>query len=360
MKIGVSLLFQNVHDDLPDGDVIKGDVDLAILADELGFDYVSCVEHHFDSYSMCPDNFQILAYIAAKTKNIELQTGAVILPWNDPLRVAEHLIVLDHLSDGRVAFGAGRGLAKMEYEGFGEDMNESRERFDESLAMVMKALETGYIEGEGPFYKQEKTKLRPEPRGSFEGRTFSVAMSPSSAEAAAEAGTAMLLFPSKPIEQEAEGIEAYRRRFEESHGTKAPNVTFSDLTYCDSDSDLADRIMLEYGLRQHHSFYGHYSIAGDHWDSTKGYESYQAITQALLNTDAAASTKVYNDVQAYGTPEQIIETVRERVEILGPDMNTTFNFSWGGIPYEKVESSIRLFAKEALPELKEIEKSAVA
>ena len=61
----------------------------AIEAEAMGFDFVGPVEHHFTDYAACPDPFQMLAYVAAKTKTIKLMTAAVILPWNDPLRVVE-------------------------------------------------------------------------------------------------------------------------------------------------------------------------------------------------------------------------------------------------------------------------------
>src|SRR5262249_27235162 len=67
----------------------------ARLAEELGFDVLWAVEHHFNDYSFCPDNLQLMAYLAALCPNIDLGTAAVILPWNDPLRVAEKAIVLD-------------------------------------------------------------------------------------------------------------------------------------------------------------------------------------------------------------------------------------------------------------------------
>ena len=65
----------------------QGEIALAVLADELGFDSVWAVEHHFDDYSMCPDNLQLMSYLAGRTSTIKLGTGAVILPWNDPVRV---------------------------------------------------------------------------------------------------------------------------------------------------------------------------------------------------------------------------------------------------------------------------------
>src|SRR5690606_17966841 len=129
-----------------------------------------------------------LSYIAARTQRVELLTTAVILPWNDPLRVAEKMIFLDHMSDGRAAFGIGRGLAKKEYDAFGIDMAESRERFNEAAELAMRALETGIAEGDGTYYKQPRIEIRPRPLKSFADRFYCVAMSTDSVPICAELG----------------------------------------------------------------------------------------------------------------------------------------------------------------------------
>ena len=98
----------------------------------MGFDFVAPVEHHFTDYAACPDNIQVLTYIAAKTKTIKLMTGAVILPWNDPLRVVEKTAMLDILSEGRMILGMGRGAARREFKAFRVDLADSREMFDEA------------------------------------------------------------------------------------------------------------------------------------------------------------------------------------------------------------------------------------
>lgn len=76
------------------------------------------VEHHFYDYSFCPDNTEWLAYIAGRTSRVDVGTAAVIMPWNEPLRVAEKVALLDHLSNGRLRFGMGRGLSRREYSHF--------------------------------------------------------------------------------------------------------------------------------------------------------------------------------------------------------------------------------------------------
>src|SRR3954453_17565848 len=152
MRVGVQMIFQSwgYGDDVTDSDVYADEIRLGVLADELGFHALWPVEHHFNDYSFCPDNTVFLAHMAARTPRILLGTGAVILPWNDPLRVAEKIPLLDPLSGGRVLFGMGRGLARCEYAGFGIPMDESRDRFDESARMVLDALATGVIKGDGP------------------------------------------------------------------------------------------------------------------------------------------------------------------------------------------------------------------
>ncbi len=152
MQVGLLMVFQNFEDGTTDQQAWERDIHLGGLAEPLGFDTLSAVEHHFFNYAMSPDNLQYLSYMAAHTEKIKLLTGAVILPWNDPLRVVERMIVLDHLSKGRALFGIGRGLARREYDNFGVDMNEARDRFDEAAEMIISGLETGVVEGDGPYY----------------------------------------------------------------------------------------------------------------------------------------------------------------------------------------------------------------
>ena len=105
------------------------------------------------------------------------------MPWHDPLRVAERICLLDNVSKGRLRFGVGRGLSRREYEPFRYvEMDESRGRFDEGTAMVIEALKTGFIEGDGPFFPQQRTEIRPRPERPFDDRFYTVASSDDSVE----------------------------------------------------------------------------------------------------------------------------------------------------------------------------------
>ncbi len=130
MKVGVSLsiLAQAGRSDVA---VYKEHLELGDLAEPLGFDSIFALEHHFTGYSMSPAPVQLLSYFAGRTKRVQLGTAVIVLPWHDPIRVAESIALLDVLCGGRCLFGFGRGAASVEYAGFRIPMEEARPRFVE-------------------------------------------------------------------------------------------------------------------------------------------------------------------------------------------------------------------------------------
>ena len=107
MHLGMAAIFQNPENHITDGEVYANELRLAALAEPLGFDSVWGVEHHFTDYTMCPDVLQFLTYMAGRTQRIKLGSMVVVLPWHDPVRVAEQVSMLDHISEGRLILGMG-------------------------------------------------------------------------------------------------------------------------------------------------------------------------------------------------------------------------------------------------------------
>lgn len=353
MQVGVQMVFQafGYGPDMTDGRVVAEELALAALADELGFDALWPVEHHFEDYSFCPDNVVLLANLAARTRTIKLGTGAVILPWNDPLRVAEKISLLDHLADGRVLFGVGRGLARREYAGFGIPMDESRDRFDESARMVIDALETGFIEGGGPHFPQPRTAIRPRPERSFRDRFFCVAMSPDSVLAAADLGARMVVFSQRPWADQATAMATYRDRFRMLHGRDPGPPVTCDFLYCDADAARAEDKAHEHIAGYLASVMQHYELESDHFKGAKGYESYGNAVDLMKAIGLDKLCEMYLGVNAWGTPDQIIERLRERQEVIG-DYDLTACFRFAGLPYDDAERSMRTFAAEVMPVLR--------
>jgi alkanesulfonate monooxygenase SsuD/methylene tetrahydromethanopterin reductase-like flavin-dependent oxidoreductase (luciferase family) len=352
MDVGVLLVFQNWHEDLSDAEMFRQETELGVLAEQYGFDSVWAVEHHFDDYSMCPDNLQLLSYLAAKTSRIKLGTGAVILPWNDPLRVVEKVAMLDILSEGRVLFGMGRGLAKMEYEGFREDMNASRGKFDEAAPLIIRGLQHGYVENDGPIFMQPRTNVRPAPEAGREwaDRLYGVAMSPDSVPAVAKVGARMMTFIQFPAEQHAPAMERYREVYRETHHREPGPIVTQDFVYCHEDPEVAERTAREYLSRYFLSVIKHYDFAGSHWRETKGYEAYQVGADMIREAGMEAAGAGYADTQIWGTPEQIVEKYRHRLEVFG-DHQPNVAPSFAGLPFDKVRASLELFGEKVVPEL---------
>ena len=339
--------------DVTDAQVYREEVELARMADDLGFSVIWAVEHHFDGYSFVPDNALMAAHLAATCKNADVGTAAFILPWHDPLRVAERITMLDHLTDGRLRIGFGRGAARMEFNGFREgSMDESRDRFNESIDIILRALETGIIEGDGPFYKQPPTPLRPKPERSFKGRIYSVANSEDSLKNTARLGARLMMPADKSWRSRMPGIEMYREMYKDLHREDAPRPLCTDYTVCTADADKAHDMAFEYLGGVLDSSWRHYEFKGDHFATTKGYERYADNADALRRTDRDVFLeKIFLGACTWGTPDQILERLKYRHDMLGGfEMSTGFRI--GGLPFEDAKESLRLFGTEVLPVMK--------
>lgn len=352
MDVGIQLFFNNFEDGRTDRDVWKEDVEVASWAEPMGLDFISGVEHHFHSYAVSPDNVSFLSYMAAKTKRIKLMTGAVILPWNDPVRVTERMIQLDHLSGGRVLFGMGRGLARREYERFGVDMNESRGRFDEAAKMITRALETGILESDGPYYRRAPLEIRPKPFASFKGRTACVAMSSDSVPICAELGAAMMCFASKPWDQMASQVDTYNSLYDKYHKTARPKPIFTNFMFCDESQDRAAEMAHTYMGNYYDDLMVHYEIAGTHWKAIKGYGDYASGSEELAKLNSYEAGKAaYVQVNDFGTPNRILEEYERRRKLLG-EFDMLLCVAYGGMKLGDIEKSMRLYTQKVLPELK--------
>lgn len=351
MKVGILQIFQNYLGRGDDPEVVRSEMRLGLLAEELGFDRVWAVEHHFTDYAACPDNVAYLSWLAGRTERIGLGTGAVIVPWNDPLRVAEKVTLLDHLSGGRAVLGLGRGLSRIEYGHFGIDMSESRERFDEGAAMIIDALEKGFIEGSGPYYPQPRTPIRPRPLSGIRDRLYCVGMSPDSVDAAARLGGRLMTFTQVAWPLYKDGpLKQYRDAYRKHHGREAPPPLTGDLMYCHADRKVAEEKGLEYMTNYFLTIVRHYEIMSDHFKDTKGYDSYASAAEAFKAVGLETAARAYCSVNSWGDPERHLAELRARFELLGEFELNLISY-YGGMSLEEAEASLRLFAAEVLPEV---------
>jgi alkanesulfonate monooxygenase SsuD/methylene tetrahydromethanopterin reductase-like flavin-dependent oxidoreductase (luciferase family) len=348
----MGVIFQGQGEGRTDRNVYRHELRLADLAEPLGFESLWGVEHHFTDYTMCPDVLQVLTWFAARTERIQLGSMVVVLPWHDPLRVAEQVVVLDHLSSGRLILGIGRGLGRVEFEGFGVNQEDSRGIFVESAQMLLEGLERGTCEFDGKFVRQVRRELRPRPFKSFRGRTYAAAVSPESSEIMARLGIGILIIPQKPWDMVVKELHDYRSVFSAVNGVEAPPPIVAGWVFCDADAGRAEERARMYMGEYYRSVIRHYELVGEHLTRMKGYESYKAVQERISQPGGAdLMVEFFLSLQVWGTPDQCYEKIVGTIDRTGGEAFTGV-FSYGAMPYDMAEASLRLFARDVMPELK--------
>ena len=138
-------------------------IEQAELADALGYDTFFVAEHHFHQYGAVPNPAVMLAALAQRTKRLRLGSAISILTFHHPLTVAESYAMVDVLSGGRLVLGVGSGYLKHEFAGYAVDPAEKRERFDEALDIVRRALAGEEISAKGRFSAVDAVRINVRP-----------------------------------------------------------------------------------------------------------------------------------------------------------------------------------------------------
>lgn len=371
MKVGVSLFAQNYVDWdrfeaaearasaesvpqlVPDAQIYQEQFRIGKLVEPLGFDSLWTVEHHFTPYTMVNNPTQFLAYFAGSTQRIDMGTMVVVLPWHDPIMVAEGYVTLDHMLNGRrLKVGMGRGLGIREYNGHRVPMDESRERFKESLDVLRAAFTQEWFSYEGQYHNIGRISLRPRPRpnNTLLENLYIAWGSPTSMPVAAHENCKPLFIPQRLWEQHMQELGEYNRIRVEEHGWKPERPTVVCWVYCaETDAEA------EEGARQYLTEYGdsalrHYQFLGEHLQGLKGYEYYAQMAKAMpaaraANSDTAA---IYLQNNIWGSPKTCVEKLERVNNMMGADEFVAV-FSYGSMPVEKAEASMRLFAQKVLP-----------
>jgi len=333
-----------------DREVFTEELEIARIADSTGFDSVWTIEHHFTPYTMVTNPLQYLTYIAGITERVDLGTMVVVLPWHNPVRVAEDVNMLDTLlgPNREIICGVGRGLGRREYEGLGIDQAEARDRFDESLQVLNQLLATGQCHFQGRHFDIKNLRLRPQPDRDLSANLWCAGGTDETVEIIARHGVRPLCIPTSSLNLSLETARKYAALH--ARAGHAPAQTKLALwTYvADTEAEAragAERYMVEYA----ESALRHYELLGDHLSSIKGYETYGAMQKAL-RADPKPFLRGFFDTHPWGTPAQTIKRATELAHAFGTD-EIMFIFKYGSMPIEVADKSMRLFARDVLPEL---------
>jgi alkanesulfonate monooxygenase SsuD/methylene tetrahydromethanopterin reductase-like flavin-dependent oxidoreductase (luciferase family) len=327
---------------VPDAQLWDETKHLGLLAEPLGFDFLFVTEHHRTPYGLSPNPLQIMAYFAGRTSRIALGTAVVVLPWHDPVRVAEDIALLDNLAeDRRISIGLGRGTAASEYEHLRIDQETSRERFDEAVEIVRAALSQERFSYDGEIFHIPPTTIRPRPRHpAIADELFCAFAGQASLRAAAERGLGMGFSAAKDYDAIRADVQLFNSiRAEQGLEPVSPLVVL--LLYCAETEEAAHAGAVRHMGRYYGDATRHYRL--DEIAGLRGYEHYKAsaVAQDFLGFDI------------WGTPEMCVEKIRQLYATTDAS-RLLLNVRYGELPIDEAESSIRLFAGEVLPKVREL------
>jgi alkanesulfonate monooxygenase SsuD/methylene tetrahydromethanopterin reductase-like flavin-dependent oxidoreductase (luciferase family) len=198
-------------------------VDYNVEAESLGFCSTFLVEHHFTGFGQISATLSLLTFIAARTKTLRLGTAVIVLPWHNPVLLAEQAATLDLLSQGRLDFGIGMGYRYREFAGFCMPMEEAAERFDESLEVILKAWTSDAPwSHRGKYWQFEEVVVEPPTAQKPHPPLWMGAGSPESIKKVAEQGHKLLLDQYASIEEIGERIALFKSAVEKQGRTFDP------------------------------------------------------------------------------------------------------------------------------------------
>lgn len=332
------------------------ELDTVLAAEDQGWDSIWTVEHHIGPYTMVANPLQFLSFVAGATSRIDVGTMVVVLPWHHPLRVAEDIAALQYHLRGRRAFiGVGRGAGRREFRQLGIEMGESRQRFDESVQIIKKALTEEKFSFKGEIYNLEDITVRPRPLDGaqlIEDMHFSWG-SPASAPIGARFGLKPLIIPQRPWVDYHDELAAFAAaRSEAGFAPARPRIHMN--VFCGATEAEAEEGAKRFIPQYADSARRNYELGGSHFATTKGYEHY-ASQAAVLDPGAMgrAMAESYLANHVWGTPEQCIEKLRGISKAFHPE-EYMLVMRYGDMPADVAERSIGLFSSEVLPAVQAI------
>lgn len=199
----------------PPGQGFRDFIEFNVEADALGYESSFQVEHHFTGWNQVSATLNLLTWVAARTKRLRVGTAVMVLPWHNPVLLAEQAATLDLLSGGRLDLGVGRGYRYNEFRGFRIPMEEAEARFEETLDFLVKAWTTRErFSWQGKFWQFEDIVVEPPTAQKPHPPIWMAAGSAASIRQVAERGCNLLLDQFAPVEVIGERVALFRREVE--------------------------------------------------------------------------------------------------------------------------------------------------
>ena len=337
----------NAIGDMSVSDVYEEHLVQMEMADELGFHSYWLAEHHGHNYRFSPSPNLLLAAAAMRTKRILLGNMVNVLPFHNPVRLAEETAMLDHLSNGRIQTGIGRGIGPDEFKAYDVPMGESRPRFMESYEMMRKMWKGEANEHvQGDFYSHGPVNLAPGVLQKPYPPVWFTGLSKESAKYSGENGLPFVTAFLTNAEMKEFG-DVYRENFKPSEFMDKPLFCVMRHVFVEETEERARQEAGEV-----------YSTAFSHWlqialtekkeGVDKSYKDYPDRHQRI--GAMTLEELIENDIILFGDSQQVTDGLK-KVQDIGSDLT----FIWvspKGITPAQGRQCLTRFSKEVMPNFK--------
>jgi alkanesulfonate monooxygenase SsuD/methylene tetrahydromethanopterin reductase-like flavin-dependent oxidoreductase (luciferase family) len=306
----------------------------AVAADQLGFDSVWLTEHHFSRHGIVSDSLAMLAYLAARTERVRLGTAVSVLPLHNPLRLAETAATVDLLSNGRLDLGVGRGYQVGEFNGFGVDIAEKADRFDEALQILHQAWSsTEPFDHDGKYWHYQDAAAQPRPVQQPHVPIWVATDSPSGLAQCAREDLGVLLPQGTSLDVAATQVGRYHDALDTAGRPRGEGRAYLARAAHVAATD-------EQAWAEAEGPYQAFLSYADSLRKGKGGQGEGGRSPFDLNADLRSSA-------LFGSPDSVIAGLA-KIRDLGVDRVMLF-VHMGELPHERIMASLELFAREVLP-----------
>lgn len=339
-----TFLFPDSRDPALDGRVIDETLREAQLADELGADIVWLAEHHFDGIAVYADPIALAGALASSLRHAGLGFAVIQTALHHPIRLAEQIALLDHLTKGKLIVGLGRGSSYniYDYQGFGIDHHEAQERLDEAERIMRRAWTEEAFRHDGRFWRLDVPTLRPRPFTNPHPPVIRGSSGDASLVELAKQGQPFMMNV-QSLETTARRVDLYRRTMREAdygEAAVAANLRASwvwrNIHVAASDAE-AERIAIP--------AFDTMTKARAELRNRVFAETGQRIVVPAHDLPGARAAR--GDGVIHGSPARVAEDIAalDRLGIGG----VIGTFRLGPMPHEVAADSLRLFLREVAP-----------
>ena len=341
MQIGLFHLFPQRDPAKPLQQIFDEARDQVVLADQLGFDFAWFAEHHFSNFSLCPSPMMMVAWCAGQTKRIKLGAGVAVLPLYNPMRLLDEVSWAHITSGGRMVLGVGTGNQLHEFRGLGVPAEIAYERFNEALDILDIGLNGAEVEYHGKHFDVPATHLSLRHPTPPEIWVAGARISGMAERIAAKGYVPFVAAGWMPARTLLPAREAYQHAW--AAAGRAGQTPFGIQRNLYVSENQADRLAAAEHARHTHRMI--HSLKG------KLARLPDAVVPEVPAPDEPTLEQIA-EMAVIGDADHCLARLLEDVELLGVT-HFSFNLQFGGLESGKVMASMRRFAEQVLPRLKQ-------